>query len=241
MAQVTNFMGVTVMDSKENELLKDENKFDSDLVVDRSRRSIAKAGAVVPAILTLVSRPALAGACFSPSRALSVNHSVRPGDTIPECNGESPGNYKAQPNSYQTNKDGTYKYNNDDTPKLNQAYNWPSSVPSNTPFHPTFSGSHFKYNGKTLTMLEVLSLNDGATYPLGYPKDPDNVAMHIIAAYLNILNGYIPSEVLTVGMVQDMWTQYSTTGVYYPISSDTSVTWNGAQIVSYLVSNTIAP
>ncbi len=87
---------------------------------------------------------------------------------------------------------------------------------------------------RSLTMLEVLSLGTGGTH-----TDPEGVAKHITAAYLNIKGGnnaVIPSNVLTVSQLKLIWTGWNTNGKYEVMAN---IFWNGAQIKNYLISNGI--
>lgn len=189
--------------------------------VEAARRRFLGAGAVVtPAILTLVSQPALGVTCYTPSRALSKNTSSSQVGKDGTClNAESPGNYKTQ-----------------STPGTS-AYHWPISP--NTKFHSNktynnvagvFSGS--SYGSRSL--LEVLNQTGGLS-------DPSNVAKHLIAAYLNILGGNgasIASNVLNAQGVKDMWTAWRVSGFSkYPVTAGTN--WTGDQLVAYLISNGI--
>jgi hypothetical protein len=61
--------------------------------------------------------------------------------------------------------------------------------------------------------------------------DPDNVAMHMMATLLNVRSGRI--TFLTELQVKAIWNSYTTSGTYTP---SVGVTWNGAQIVTYLKS-----
>ncbi|MCQ8180319.1 hypothetical protein NP603_04290 [Methylomonas sp. SURF-1] len=196
---------------------------DENRSVVKSRRSFAKAGIVSPLVMTLISRPAMAGGvCFSPSRSLSKNTSVSQNGNYGECNGISPGNYKTQTNP------------------LMPSYNWPSSVPPSTPFHPLFKrgstakGTLFEtgtgLNLRSRTLLEVLGLNGSG--------DPSKLAFHTIGAYLNCVNGFIPTNVLTKEKVVSIWEEYVTNGFYEPFAG---VKWYAGDIVSYYQTNYIAP
>lgn len=179
------------------------------------------AGAVVtPAILTLVSQPALGVTCFTPSRSLSKNTSSSQVGKDGSClNAESPGNYKKQSNPSSS------------------AYNWPISP--ETKFHSgvthnnvagVFSGT--VYGSRSL--LDVLNKTGGMS-------DPSNVAKHLIGAYLNILGGngaVIAPNVLNAQGVKDIWTAWLASGfTKYPVMAGTN--WSGDQLVSYLISNGI--
>ena len=189
------------------------------------RRFLGKGALVAPAVLTLASQPALGVTCFTPSRSLSKNTSASQVGKTGEClNAESPGNYKTQSTA------GT------------APYNWPIS-PS-TPFHSNvtkridgvnvvgiFSGS--KYGN--LSLLKVLNQVGTTSFP--FPGDPQNVAFHLIGAYLNKLGGngaVIPDNVMTLQGIKDIWTAWNTNG-QYEVSA--GIYWNGTQLVQYLTSN----
>jgi hypothetical protein len=182
------------------------------------RRFLGAGAAAAPAVLTLVSQPALGTTCFSPSRSLSRNTSVSQQGLYGECrNAESPGNYKAQ-----------------QTPGA-QAYHWPAAIPPSTPFHPTFSGTKFTTGSgssyRSMTMGEVLNLSGSA--------DPEKMAFHLIGAYLNVNGGngaVIPSNVITAGEITTIWHEWSTRGYFEPTAG---VQWNATAIKYYLVSNGI--
>lgn len=74
------------------------------------------------------------------------------------------------------------------------------------------------------TCMQVVTAN-------AFPRanDPDNVAMHIMATLLNVRSGRI--GFLTEINVIAIWNAYAANGTYQPTYG---VTWNGAQIVSYL-------
>jgi hypothetical protein len=206
------------------------------------RRRVLKAA--VPAILSIASQSALgAGMCLTPSRSVSRNTSLSQQDQIGTCNGVSPGNYKAQTQSDKKKGQSS-----------NPAYNWP--IPTCTAFYSVFaygpwiaSNVRTKYcktgvlpagctamagpagfGTRSMTMLEVLNLQ-------GY-DDPNQVAFHVIGAYLNILNGFISDKALTVATLKGMWQEYAQKGYYEPAAN---VRWYGAAIVRYLSSNYIAP
>lgn len=185
------------------------------------RRFLGVGSAVAPVILTMLSQPALGVTCFTPSRSLSRNTSVSQQDKYGECTGaQSPGNYAAQT-----------------SPGI-PAYSWP--IPPSTPFHPTFikgtrTGTVFtkKVNGTWVskTMLEVMNL-------LG-SEDPEKMAFHLIAAYLNCLGGggsSISPLAMTPQGVTAIWAAWATNGYYEPTAG---VKWYGTQIKNYLLSNGI--
>lgn len=189
----------------------------------RRRRFLGVGASATPAILTLASQPALGVTCFTPSRSLSRNTSLSQGPYIGECSGaESPGNYKQHA-------------------ALNgPAYHWPTMVPPDTPFHPTFAGTSYmvaKHPGpgtRSLTMLEVLNLS-----PNGSPGDPEKVAFHLVGAYLNLMGGngaVISPNAMTLERLNAIWIEWSTTGRYQVMAG---VYWNGQQIKDYLLNNGI--
>ena len=168
----------------------------------RRRRFLGAGAAATPAILTLISQPALGNTCFTPSRSLSKNTSASQAGKDGLCVGaKSPVFFRDAPDA-----------------------DWPGSVPSVTPFHPTFSGSNFIVSGTSLTMREVLV------------QYPTSLAAYVLSAYLNILLGYVPPNVLTTAVVQSIWTQWSTLG-YYTVTA--GVNWTDIQIKDYLQSNGI--
>jgi hypothetical protein len=169
--------------------------------------------------MTIVSQPVLGATCFTPSRSLSRNTSISQNGNYGTCTGQSPGTYMAQ--SDPNNQHGG-------------SYSWP--IPPSTPFHPTFSGRHFyityQSNGQTvtrsLTMLEVLNNTNNL--------DSQQVAFHLIAAYLNCLNNWVSPLALTTAGVQAIWTEWDTQGYYEPMAG---VRWYAAEIKNYLISNGI--
>lgn len=204
-----------------------------------------------PALLTLASQPALGAGvtCFTPSRSLSKNTSVGQELKNGECNGVSPGNYGAKTDPNQPGG----------------SYNWPDppEPQPDTPFHDVFSGYRFSItvisssgstggkskkprvaapSTRSLTFLEVLRLNPTSTFPdLAdgvIPVDPANIGKHIAAAYLNCVNGFIPTHILTTDQVKAIWTEWDTKTYFEPMAG---VKWYEADIVDYLTSNGIAP
>jgi hypothetical protein len=198
-----------------------EASFESRTLSVPSRRRFLGAGAVAtPAILTLVSQPALGVTCFTPSRSLSKNTSKSQAGKDGLCTGaESPGNYKTQ------------------TTPGTSAYHWPISP--NTKFHSnqTYGGVAGVFSGSIYgnrSLLDVLNKTNGMS-------DPYNVAYHLVAAYLNVLGGnsaVIASNVMNAQDVKDIWTAWLASGrTKYPVMAGTD--WTGQQLVDYLISNGI--
>lgn len=214
----------------------------------KGRRRFLRAGtAATPALVSLVSTPALGATCFTPSRNLSQNTSLSQSAYIGTCTGSSVATYAL----------GT---------------GWPSSAPTTTAFHPLFSGDHFyvknnsgnNSNGlRSCTLLEVLKINSST---LAAPSnmvwstasgvyrssflavtgtsgtDTVKVAQHMVAAYLNCLAAKVPANVLKAAGTHPsctlMWSDFQVDGTYEVMAS---VLWNPAQIIDYLISNGIAP
>jgi hypothetical protein len=74
-----------------------------------------------------------------------------------------------------------------------------------------------------VSCLDILSHQD---YDVG------NVAMHLMATYLNVSSGRI--TFLTQEAVLTMWREFATTGVYVPAAG--AEPWTGDQLVQYLSS-----
>ncbi len=72
----------------------------------------------------------------------------------------------------------------------------------------------------SVTMLDLLSHQD---------FDSNNLGMHLVATYLNAMEGLTPF--LAVERIVSMFTEWQATGYFSPTAG---VTWNAAQIVDYL-------
>ena len=187
-------------------------------VESRRRRFLGAGVATAPALLTLASQPALGVTCFTPSRSLSRNTSISQQGKNGNClNAESPGNYKEQ----QTPGHG--------------AYHWPASIPPSTAFHSRFPGQRFMtgtgVNVRSMTMGEVLNL-------VGAP-DQQQVAFHLVGAYLNVNGGngaIIPPHILTSAGVVAIYDEWDRNGFYEPMAG---VRWYATEIKNYLISNGI--
>jgi len=192
---------------------------------DANRRRLLRGGlGAAPVLLTLVSRPVLAGQwrvvgggggggngqCFTPSGFVSIPTSQHGQPYY--CSGRTPGYWK-------------------------QSQHFSSWV---APFYPTtvsgpggHSATLFKdwftpspYPPAT-TFLQVLELQGGP---------PDDVARHIVASVLNVAAGWVP--VLTVQVLKGIWGEYmntggSTIGYFQPTAG---VKWYHDDIVNYLLS-----
>lgn len=194
--------------------------------VDQSRRKLAGAAIGATAILTLASRPVLAGVCESPSAATSGNLSQH--GTPITCSGRSPGYWKEKPNKWPTNYDPGSCSN-----KCNKAKNWSAG----TLFHPLFAGDNFFANvdgnpmtiTTSLSMMQIMHLNDGNN-PWNL-TDPDNLGAHIVAALLNAAAGLTP--VLSESDVINMWREWDSQTYFEPVAG---VEWSSKDIVDYIKS-----
>jgi hypothetical protein len=168
-----------------------------------ARRRLAKAGIGAAGILyTLESRAAMSPMmCKSPSGALSGGLSSNYGPA-PTCAGLSPGYWK----------------NHD---------NWP--IPRDTMFAAVFGGvgspaaCTLAAKNKSYQCSTMLNLLSHQTY------DSNNLAMHVIATYLNILSGRI--SFLSLETLGAMWLSVQTRGTYSPTAG---VTWTREQVKNYL-------
>jgi hypothetical protein len=182
------------------------------------RRRLLRGGlGAAPVLLTLVSRPVLGwgggggggGQCFTPSGFVSMPTSQHGKPYY--CSGRTPGYWK-QPQHFSS---------------------WVGYYPTTTTGFGGHQASKFKdvftptpYPPQT-TLLQVLELMGGP---------PNDVARHIVAALLNVMAGWTP--VLTVPVVQGIWSEYMTTGggtVGY-FEPTAGVKWYHDDIVNYLLS-----
>lgn len=203
------------------------NAGDAEVTINKSRRRLT--GAVgVSAIFTLASRPVLANQCVAASAAASGNLSHH--GTPPQCNGQttsfwsSSQNKTAWPSPYQQGTENT-------TSTLGIMDGGGSSSPAKwsggTTFHPEFFGTKFMANNQSLTMNQVMVMNNNSYLGL---TDNDNLGAHCVAALLNAASGRTP-DVLTVEKVKTMWSECQTKGYFEPIAG---VKWSPAQVVTYL-------
>ena len=102
----------------------------------------------------------------------------------------------------------------------NHAESWPGEVKPGDRF-----AKFFPTNGAlaTVTCHEVLKKQKA---------DKNNVAMHIMATYLNVVTGRI--TFLTRQAVVNMWVKYDTYGTYTP--TEGARPWSGEELTNYLSS-----
>lgn len=172
-----------------------------------ARRRFTKAGAVaVGAVLTLKSQPGMAanssGCVFAgPSAAGSFNINQSRGPKVGYCNAVSPGYWKQHP---------------EDWPKqpwdLNKSM-WDCNFQT---IFPCGTSSEF-YNQKLGT---VICWGGGGI---------QDVARHLIAAYLNAMKNYT-SPYLTTTKVQEIWVGYNSIAGYKPAGK----VWSASDISDYI-------
>jgi len=151
------------------------------------RRFLGKGAAAAPAILTLAAQPALGVTCYSPSGSLSKNTSGGR-NYVGNCTGVSPGNYKTQTGG--------------------SANHWPAGWLSTDPISKMYTPvpAYCQKSGVDKTLNQILSL--------GGNVDPNKFAFHMIGAYLNVLNNYIPPNVLDTAKLRQIWSDIHTLGYY---------------------------
>jgi hypothetical protein len=171
-----------------------------------TRRRFTKAGAVaVGAMLTLKSQPGMAANASScvfagPSQAGSFNINHSRGPKVGYCNAVSPGYWKEHPEAW---------------PKQP----WASSSMWNCNFQKIFpvgTGSEF-YDKK---LGDVIGWGGGGI---------QDVARHLIAAYLNAMKGYT-LPYLTPAKVQEIWMGYNSVAGYKPAGK----VWSESDISEYI-------
>lgn len=171
------------------------------------RRFVRGIGVAAPIILTMASRSSLAtpGGCLSPSAKASIalEHSRPDRDTI-SCSGKSPGYWKAA--SYS----GTPHYND-----------WVASGAEGIHFSSIYTGG---FPGKTLKDVLRNGNGNGTAFP-----DPDELGAHLAAAWCNLMTGKVPSSVVSLIQLQQMWADR--TSGYSPVPN---VVWYGTDIVAYI-------
>jgi hypothetical protein len=176
-----------------------------------SRRRFAQSGLAISGVLmTLATKPVLGQSlvCRSPSGWLSGNASSH--GTPPVCEGRSPGYWK------------------------NHTDSWPALVGTDTKFGEVFS-CNLNSPYVTVTLLELLDDNQGKDQGKGKDQgthlhfDKDNLGMHLVAAYLNAVQGWTPF--LKIETIKAMFTEWQANGTFSPTAG---VNWSGSQIVDYL-------
>lgn len=167
-----------------------------------ARRRFARAGlGGTGIVLTLVSKPGMAATCASASGFASGPKSSHSPATA--CTGKSPGYWHKPTREWEKANVSPYAV-------FGQIFSCPSS-------HTAPLANY--------TLLDILNRPGG-------PKtlDADNVARHIIAAFLNARTLRVLQ--LPESEVFEIWNSYASTKTYTVAGK----TWNGADIVIYLES-----
>ena len=183
-----------------------DTKPDSGAAHSADRRRWLQAGiSAAPVIMTVASRPLLAADCNTPSGFLSGNLS---GSAGTGCFGFTPSTWDSK-STYPTYKQKDAKFKDF--------------------FSPDLSGH------TDIKMKDVFKLSVS-------PGSKEEVAQYVLAALLNHEvgsgPGSVPDSILSAntttktGTIHDIWSQYNNgLGVY---AVNASVSWNGAQIITYL-------
>jgi len=180
-----------------------------------ARRRLLQGGlAAAPVLMTLVSRPVLAGAVQTPSAFCSGNTST-PGITL-TSSGQTP-TYWTQPQNFGAWRPPYYPVGTSSTQQVGLIATQGSST-----LGPTLFDSVFKPHYRNKSLLDVLKLQGGST---------DQVARYCVAVVLNIAAGWTP--VITVNTVKQIWSEYLTKGYFEPTAG---IHWDAGQIVQYLKS-----
>lgn len=210
----------------------DENKVPPSLS-DRgvARRRLVKAGAGAGVLLTLDARAALdSPVCATPSGYMSGSlHKNHQGPQ--SCSGGySPGYWKKKTRSWPMGLDRT-------TLAFTAVFPVAGSCQMTTvPESKDYTGGNAKNPKKNDgspapgTQVPVPSYQCALLEDLlsHQPYDANNLAMHMVATYLNICAGYV--NFMRVEDLQGIWAEVSTTGIYKPTAG---VTWSRAELTEY--------
>lgn len=179
---------------------------------DDARRRLLRGAAIAgPVVLTLASKPVLAGNCISPSRTLSGNLS-QIGKNLGVCSGKGISLWKATSTSaWPINS--TTKFNNE----------FPAGIAAATTFN--------NANGTKKSLGEVLALSSS---DINF-----KIAQHFMVALLNIRAGTVAPSALDEARLKQMWAEYANSGKYEPFAGGTK--WYVNDLINYFISNNIAP
>jgi hypothetical protein len=175
------------------------------------RRRLLKGGlSAAPVVLSLSSRPVLAGGlpalCTTPSGFASINLSKHNHSTG-TCSGRTPGYWKNAPTTSSPSQ---------------PSWPYPPSSLFKTYFSPSLSYGD-------LTLLQALQCGGNASGEVALVR-------HITAALLNAAAGLTPAVVLDVSRVKAIWQEFAMHapgGYYEPMAG---VKWYADDIVTYLTS-----
>ena len=168
-------------------------------------------------LATLESKSAMASmVCRAPSGSLSnglaASHYVN--GKAPACNGLSPGYWKQPQHAWPVSRDLMF---------VNVFYAVGSGTACPVRAASYSNGAYYNPGSYYCAKLEdMLNSQD---------FDKNNVGMHLVAAYLNIMAKYVGFLELTD--LQTMWSELQTTGRYSPTAG---VYWDNSQVANYLSS-----
>lgn len=175
-----------------------------------SRRRLLRGGlGVAPVLMTVASRPVMAGVCESASSHTSLSGSrVAAAD---RCSGGSPTYWMSRSSTSGSSSSTAY---------LMDVSTSTGSLASIT-FGSVF-GVAGGYGDKTF--LQVLESGHSSS-------SKDGLAAHLVAAVLNVQAGYTPATVLDVTRAQSIWSDYNALGYFEPTAG---IRWDSAQIIDWL-------
>jgi hypothetical protein len=186
-----------------------------------------------PVILTLSSKPVLAGQCTTASAAMSANAS-RPSSTKRNCAGKSPAYWQSEStysqwpgNTVAIGTTSTTQASTSGQTGAQQAEAQKASSKSKaTLFGEVFAGKSAFSDMTLLAVLKTTSTGDA------------DVARHLVAAYFNALQG-TTAGVLDVGTVMDIWSSYRRFKYYKPAGDviwyyDRSVPAGNGSLIEWL-------
>ncbi|MES2960107.1 MAG: hypothetical protein V4792_18110 [Pseudomonadota bacterium] len=162
-----------------------------------SRRRLLRGGlAATPLLMTIASRPVMAGTCAPASSFASINAS-RHGEQPPvSCDGVSPGYWK-EPQHFREWPEYWVP-----SAKAIPGKGWNPPLNAQATLFNTVFGAGFP----ELTLLQVLDLKGG---------DKNSVGRYIVAALLNAATNKT-AGVMDVDTVKTIWTAFNTHGYYEP-------------------------
>jgi hypothetical protein len=183
-----------------------------------ARRRLAKVGVGAGVLATLESKSAMASmVCRSPSGSLSNGLSTSHyGTTAPTCEGLSPGYWKQPQHAWPAAVSRTAMFS---------SVFYAGSAPAACPARAASYSNDSYYNPGSYacaTLEDMLSHQD---------FDNNNVGMHLVAAYLNVMSKKV--SFLEPTDLQTMWSELQTTGRYSPTAG---VYWDNSQVANYLSS-----
>lgn len=169
-----------------------------------ARRRFARAGVGASGvILTLASQPGMAANSVCTTPSGFLSKPMTSHTPSGNCGGRSPGYWKNHHDEWKSR----------------------ASTEGTKPFKTEFPGKAALNSYSLFDIVDPTKVTNGA--------DPDNVAMHIVAALLNARAGWT-SLVLNEKKVHEIWAQYAVNSYYTPTPG--AQPWYGAKIVQYLTS-----